>query len=372
MSTAYTEPVLDFRLEGDIDHDPLDPHPEVPTPLDLVVRLTRRDRERRVERLTEMAWARYEQAVAACGSKTIEAICGLYSGGKDSSAIVTLFRPVLTHLLHADTGTGIEATREFVRGVAAAWELPLVMERAPDDYFDIVLGLVKTKGTGEDVWPGGFPGPGAHGFTQQRLKERAMDLARHTLGVGNSKTRCVIWIAGRRRPESEARKDVPHVELDGSVTWSAPLAVWHKADLLTLRLMRPDEVPINPTAERLGMSGECGCLANAHPGEREMWFRNYPDDPFLAKVLEVEALLRDRAGLRRLALSRGYTAAAADAYADRLYAIPEHRKTWGWGATHVDKTPAPRVDSVGRLCKKDCGVDPLLALMDPLIPLDRV
>jgi len=41
---------LDFGLPDDVpaDPDPLEPHPEHPTPLDLVVRLTRSERETRV------------------------------------------------------------------------------------------------------------------------------------------------------------------------------------------------------------------------------------------------------------------------------------------------------------------------------------
>lgn len=327
-------------LEIMIDHDPLNPHPEEPTPLELVMRLTRPQRERRVEKLIELAYRRFDEALAfiADEGKTHHSTCILFSGGKDSSAIANLFRSRATHIVHANTGTGIQGTRDFVADTAKQWGLPLVMEKSDDDYFDMVLGKLRNK-NGEIAWRGGFPAAGAHGFTYQRLKERALDKARHTLGVANSQTLCSVWVSGRRRPESKQRATIPHVELDGSVCFNAPLAVWHKADLLMLRLMSP-EAPINPHADRLGMSGECGCLANAHPGEREMWFEKYPNDPFLQRILETEAeLLKPE-------------------YAH----IPAHMKSWGWNGWKEDTAPATQ----GRLCGLSCGPDPLLDMMDPL------
>jgi 3'-phosphoadenosine 5'-phosphosulfate sulfotransferase (PAPS reductase)/FAD synthetase len=321
--------------------DPLHPDLEVPTPLDLVMRLTRPQREQRVERLIEIAWQRYHEAVnthITSAGKIHHSTALLFSGGKDSSTIATIFRPVLTHVIHADTGTGIEATRQFVRDTALEWGIPLIMERGVDDYWNVVRGMIRNKTNDERPQPPGFPGPGAHSFFYARLKERALDQARHTMGIARSRSKRSVWIAGRRRSESQRRSTIPHHESDGTVVWCSPIAVWHKADLLTLRLMR-DDVPINPVSEKLGMSGECGCLCNASPGEREMWFSQYPDEPFLRRVLEVEAELADRDD------------------------IPEDRKRWGWAGERDDESER---QEAGRLCGPDCGVDPLLAMMDPL------
>ena len=358
-----------FGLPDEIDHDPLDPHLEVPTPLSLVLRLTRPDRERRLERLIEIAWMRYQQArdAAKDAGKDIVTVGLMFSGGKDSSTIAALFRDEFDTIIHADTGTGIEATRQFVKDTAEAWGKRLVISKSDDDYFDMVLGLVRTK-SGEHVFRGGFPGSGAHGFVQQRLKERANDKSRHTLGIANSHTKCAIWIAGRRRAESNARADVPHVDIDGSVFWSSPLTVWHKADLVTLRLARPGEVPDNAVARTLGMSGECGCLANAHEGERAMWFDKYPNEPFLQKVLWAEALMQDWGALHAYYLSRGLTEADAVATAHRIYGLDERFKHWGL----VGFIEGDDLSPMGRLCGKDCGPDPLLDLMDPLTGLEHV
>jgi 3'-phosphoadenosine 5'-phosphosulfate sulfotransferase (PAPS reductase)/FAD synthetase len=311
----------------------------------MVMRLTRSQREKRVERLIEMAWVRFHEACNVLGQgKEIVAVCGLFSGGKDSSTITHLFRPALTHLVHANTETGIEDTREFVRRVAAEWDLPLIEERpAPGEgYWDMVYGTIRTKDGERQPYPGGFPGPSKHDVMYQRLKERALERAKRRLGVHNSRTLRAVYIAGRRRAESKRREAIPHYETWGSVIWSSPIAVWHKADLYAYRLMFAGEIPINPTADILGMSGECGCLANAHPGEVEMWRSSYPNDPFIQRVAKAEADLADRTD------------------------IPEHRKKWGWGATRLDNEPR---GEGGRLCGPDCGPDPLLDLMDPLFPL---
>ena len=365
-ASYFAEPMLPTL---GVDHDALNPDWEEPTPIDLVMRLTRPQREQRVERLVEMAHAQHAETMRLItdSGKTAVATCSLVSGGNDSYTVAHLFRDQLTHFVHANTGTGIEATRQFVKDTAEAWGKRLVISKSDDDYFDMILGLVRTK-AGEHVYRGGFPGSGAHGFVQQRLKERANDKSRHTLGIANSHTKCAIWIAGRRRAESNARADVPHVDIDGSVFWSSPLTVWHKADLVTLRLARPGEVPDNAVARTLGMSGECGCLANAHEGERAMWFDKYPNEPFLQKVLWAEALMQDWGALHAYYLSRGLTEADAVATAHRIYGLDERFKHWGL----VGFIEGDDLSPMGRLCGKDCGPDPLLDLMDPLTGLEHV
>lgn len=335
----------------DPDPDPLRPHPEKPTPVDLVVRLTRKDRERRVDALVELAWMRYHEALAThTADKKVVGTCGLVSGGNDSYTVNHIFRSVLTHLVHANTGTGIEATREHVRATAKDWGLPLIEVRPKpgQGYREMVLGqlMAKSRTTHELVqaWPGGFPGPAAHHVCYTRLKERGLEQVPHRFGISGSRTERVVYVAGRRRAESRRRSTIPHHEVKGVVAWASPLAVWHKADLRAYRLRYP-EVPHNPVAQKLGMSGECGCGANGAPGERDRWFAEYPDDPWLAEVLELEALLAGRTD------------------------IPEHRKRWMWGAYYDDGEDR---SEGGLLCGPDCGRDPLVDMMDPLFSLEQV
>lgn len=346
------EPTFDLGLPTDVpsDPDPLDPHPEHPTPLDLVVRLTRPEREQRVERLVEMARARYVEAMQAHGTgKTVVGVCALRSGGGDSETVTHLFRDLITHHVHANTGTGIEATRQFVRDTATTAGVPLI-EGHPtpgQGYRDLVLGNVMavSRTTGELVraWPGGFPGPAAHAVMFQRLKERALMRVPHEFGISGSQHHRLVFLAGRRRPESKRRAAVPHHERDGTIVWVSPIAVWHKADLRAYRLMHPD-MPTNPVSAVLGLSGECGCLSNATADEPEKWRAAYPDDPFIREIAELEALLVNRDD------------------------IPEHRKKWGWGGTHDEPDPVPSLE--GTLCSTNCGTDPLFDLMDPLFDLE--
>jgi 3'-phosphoadenosine 5'-phosphosulfate sulfotransferase (PAPS reductase)/FAD synthetase len=248
--------------------DPLAPDRDVVTPVPVVAALTRSERESRVLHLIDQARDIYTEALDVhLGARKLIASCLLWSGGNDSTSLAHMFRDTATHAIHANTTIGIEQTRQFVRDTCAAWELPLIEERADDSYEDLVLGLV-------DGWPGAFPGPGGHGVMYQRLKERALDKARHTLGVANSRKKAAVFIAGRRREESKRREDVPAHEADGTVIWVSPLVMWTKLDLTTYRLMNPD-IPRNEVADLLHMSGECLCGAFAKPGELDeirAWF----------------------------------------------------------------------------------------------------
>lgn len=343
---------LGFADDVPIEHDPLDPHPEHPTPLELVVRLTRSEREIRVRALIDLSRRKFQDALDehAVG-KEIAGICSLVSGGNDSYTVAHIFRDIATHQVHANTGTGIEATREFVRATAAQWRVPLI-EHSPEPgkgYFDLVRGnvMARSRETGRQVpaWPGGFPGPAAHAVMYQRLKERALKQVPHDLEISRSTKRRVVFIAGRRRPESKVRTTIPYADRKGTVLWVSPLAVWHKADLRAYRLLHPD-VPQNPVAQVLGMSGECGCLANATAGEPERWRAAYPDDPFIREVNEVEAEIADRPD------------------------IPAHRKRWGWGGAFDDPDEVEEM-SRNALCSVNCGVDPLFDLMDPLFDTEE-
>lgn len=364
-------PTLPFGLDTDvpIDPDPLDPHPEHPTPVELVLRLTQSERITRVKRLTEMAWNRYDEAVDSIGDKKIVAVCSLVSGGNDSYTVAHLFRDVTTTQVHANTGTGIEATRQFVRDTAAQWGVPLVEGhlKPGEGYFDFVRNTVmaRSKETNELVtaWAGGYPGPAVHAFMYQRLKSRSLEQIPHHFGISGSRTERLMYIAGRRRPESKRRATVPHFEEKGTILWASPLAIWHKADLRAYRMMH-DDVPSNPVAQILGMSGECGCLANATHNERDQWIAAYPDDPFILAVQAMEEELKLRTD------------------------IPDHRKVWGWGGDPQAQIaeeqymawlkkqgkqelgePAPVFDSTA-LCGPNCGPDPISDGMDPLFELE--
>jgi 3'-phosphoadenosine 5'-phosphosulfate sulfotransferase (PAPS reductase)/FAD synthetase len=220
----------------------------------------------------------------------------LFSGGNDSTVLAHLFREHATHAIHANTGIGVEATRQFVRDTCAAWGLPLIEKHPPpgSTYRELVLA-------------DGFPGPAKHWKMYQRLKERALHGAKNEL-VRRPQSERMIFLAGRRLSESARRtaRDIPEVERCKSIVWVSPLRNWTALDLNTYRMRFPD-CPRNEVADMLHMSGECLCGAFASPGELDelsYW-------PIAADAV---------AGIRAL---------EADAIAA---GIPEPRCHWGWGA----------------------------------------
>lgn len=245
-----------------------------PTPADEVARLTGPERVQRVTRLMIGAEQILTDALSAhLDGRRVAGTCVLFSGGNDSTVLAHLFRDRATHAIHANTTIGIEQTRQFVRDTCQHWGLPLLEEVAPVSYRELVLER-------------GFPGPGMHWKMYQRLKERGLRQARRKLVADNRKER-VVFLAGRRRQESERRKDIPLHERDGSVIWVSPLAMWTKLDMNTYRLMFKD-VPVNEVSDLIHMSGECLCGAFAKPDELEEIRQWFPDTAAEIDSLQAE------------------------------------------------------------------------------------
>jgi 3'-phosphoadenosine 5'-phosphosulfate sulfotransferase (PAPS reductase)/FAD synthetase len=255
--------------------DPLRPGLDDPTPWEIVTTLTRSDRERRVTHLIEQAHEIHETAKLLAGGKPIVANVLMFSGGNDSTVLGHLFKDTATHAAHANTGIGIEATRQFVRDTCADWGLPLLERHPPISYRELVLEQ-------------GFPGPAMHFKMYQRLKLRVVEQIQREF-ITNGRQERILFIAGRRRAESARRKDIPLYERNGSAIWASPIAMWTKLDMTTYRLMKGD-VAVNRVAEHVGMSGECLCGAYAKPGEREMIRANYPE--VIADIEDLEEEVR--------------------------------------------------------------------------------
>ncbi len=237
-------------------------------------------------------------------NRTIAGICLLFSGGNDSTTLLHIFRDIAPHAVHANTGIGIEQTRQFVRDTCASWNLPLLeVHPGPGNTYE---ELVLTQG---------FPGPAHHWKMYQRLKERGLRVARRQL-VKNPRRERVLFIAGRRRQESDRRKDIPAMEREGSVVWVSPLVDWTKEDLNTYRALW--NVPRNEVSDLLHMSGECLCGAFAKAEELEeieMWFPEAVDH-----IRQLEARVTANP------------------------AIDRQRCQWGWGAYRTGK------EKVGPMC----------------------
>lgn len=324
-----------LRWQDEIDlglHDPLAMLPEQ------VALLGREARERRVLDLIQQSRDILSAAIEEHvwnDDRMVAATVVLYSGGNDSTTLAHLFRKEVDYFAHANTTIGIEETRDFVRNTAEEWGVSLIERVSPreqDRYRALVLR-------------DGFPGPAWHARMFTRLKERALEQIQREL-VTNPRKERVVFIAGRRRTESVRRKRVPAAERKGSRVYASPLVNWTKLDLNTYRLMhapiptgdivgdwlgrcgvvscRCAGVPRNKASDLIHMSGECLCGSFAAPGEREeidAWFPAALDE-----VRELEALIADRDD------------------------IPEHRKTWGWGADPAKKALDGKASKAGLLC----------------------
>lgn len=271
------------------------------------------DREARLDRLITDAHNLLRQALAENihGARnrhgrqySLAGIAILYSGGNDSTVLAHLFRNMATTAIHANTGTGIKETVQFVRDTCRGWGLNLMEEHPPVSYRDLVIAH-------------GFPGPAHHYKMYQRLKERCLRQAKAKL-IQRRYGERVIFLAGRRAAESQRRTmrakagELKPIEVIDSTVWVSPLHNWTALDLNTYRNRFP-ECPRNPVADKIHQSGECtcGCFAGEHElDEIGFWF---PEKKAEINALEAEV------------------AAAGNA--------PAERCKWGWGAGR-DKSQA--------------------------------
>lgn len=207
----------------------------------------------------------------------LRGVVGLFSGGKDSTTFMHLLRFHLTHAGHANTGVGIEATREFVRATSAAWGLPLIEKTAEGD--DSYQHLVKKYG---------FPGPGGHSMMFRHLKQRQFrKIRRDLVEPGQGYKQRVIFVAGMRHFESERRMANTQVtDREGSTVWVSPVAWWPTHLLREYRDLY--DVPVNEVSDHLHMSGECLCGAFAKPGELDMIRMFYPETAVYLEGLQLE------------------------------------------------------------------------------------
>jgi 3'-phosphoadenosine 5'-phosphosulfate sulfotransferase (PAPS reductase)/FAD synthetase len=182
-----------------------------------------------------------------------------FSGGDDSLAVAhwTITNYPFFKAFHANTGIGIERTREFVRWTCKKYGWELVEIRAEEDcgqdYDQMVLQY-------------GFPGPAMHCKMYSRLKERAVEkLVRDHKQHRMDK---IAIVTGIRRDESKRRMGYVDREIDfkGAQMWVNPHYWSTKAQFMDY--IREQKLERNPVAEMLGMSGECLCGAFAHSGEK--------------------------------------------------------------------------------------------------------
>lgn len=184
-----------------------------------------------------------------------------FSGGNDSLA--TLLWAIENipgcEAFHANTGIGIELTREYVRDICSTLRVPLREIRAKEDCGQDYAQIVMENG---------FPGPRAHRYMYIRLKERCVDyLARTTK---NHRSQRIAIVTGIRYDESMRRMGYvgAEVQRNGGKVWVNPL-YWVSQSEMT-RSIKDSGIERNPVSQTLGMSGECLCGAFAHKGELDL------------------------------------------------------------------------------------------------------
>lgn len=198
-------------------------------------------------------------------------ILPLFSGGHDSLSACYLasMHPAFDgRVYHIDTGIGSNITRCFVEDVCKEYGWQLCVYKSNFSYEKFVERL-------------GFPGPGAHQWVYNKLKDRP--ISQMTKGRGR-----VVLITGCRQQESLRR--MGHVEpvklgetskKTGNVSrknriWTAPCWNWSVQD--QKEFMEFFGLSRNPLkCCPLKMSGECFCGAFARPGEYNM-IRVYAPD----------------------------------------------------------------------------------------------
>jgi 3'-phosphoadenosine 5'-phosphosulfate sulfotransferase (PAPS reductase)/FAD synthetase len=197
-----------------------------------------------------------------------EAVFLLLSGGNDSMVLLDAMVEHADAVVHINTGIGIPEVADFAKKQARSIGGPPVFElHPPTSYEELVLGLWR-----------GMPGPGAHRYTYQRLKERCVRrlLTDHRSRPGQR----FLLLSGVRAAESKRRMGyhLP-VHRNGGQVWVNPLHHWSNEEMARYRFER--RLPQSEVAANLHMSGECLCGAMADQGpereERALIRFFYPD-----------------------------------------------------------------------------------------------
>jgi 3'-phosphoadenosine 5'-phosphosulfate sulfotransferase (PAPS reductase)/FAD synthetase len=241
-----------------------------------------------------------------------------FSGGHDSlvATHIASKTPEFDGVFHANTGIGIEETREYVRETCKRHEWRL-HEISPQDCKDAgYKGLTYE----EMVEKYGFPGAAQHQKAYTYLKERPIRHLKRT--VKDRRTEKVMLVTGIRSHESERRMGNAveyHIGPEG-IAWSAPLFYWQKLDVT--KYIDEHDLQRNPVEDYMHMSGECLCGAYARPGEMEelqMWYPDAAD-----QIKDLEAKIADK-----------------DAQVFEVDQFEEKMRKWGWTQRNI-KNPAQK------------------------------
>lgn len=227
------------------------------------------------------------------------AIYALFSGGDGSLAAThwAMNNVPNCQVAHIDTGIGIPRTQQFVIETCEREGWPLTIVRAKED-----CGMDYE----EIVQKHGFPGPSSHLYMYTQLKERGIGkLVRDAKTHRRDK---VMFLTGISHDDSERRSGYGGQEItfNGGQMWVNAL-YWAGRSWFH-HYIADSNIPRNPVALELGMSGECLCGAFASKGELAIVKRVCPA-----------------------------TGARLEALQERIH----NTHPWGW----EEAPPAPRADT---------------------------
>ena len=188
----------------------------------------------------------------------------LSSGGNDSMVLLSHAEQAgwdFDAVVHVNTGTGVREkgvylTTKFLEDWCKSRMLPLIVLHPPKSYEEMFL---------EDPIIDGLPGPGMHHIAYNRLKERALRVF-----VREQKSHWrdrIMFLTGIREQESTIRMGYQETIIDrvGSQVWVNPIYRWTDEEMAQYR--KDWNLPQNPVAEHLHISGECLCGCFARPDE---------------------------------------------------------------------------------------------------------
>jgi len=243
----------------------------------------------------------------------------LVSGGMDSAvaAHVAVTDGPADLLVYLDTGTGLDANREYIEDLADALGVQLWTLRTHERYEDKVM-------------KNGFPGPAQHRTQYTALKERQIGrLATLSGGRGNTSD-LHIW-TGVRSSESERRMEHVEPASEGPRwVWHAPIHDWTAPECR--QYLTEHDIPRNPLWDAIGRSGDCFCGCFGSPEEKlDLRAAGHEEHAEWLESLENAVDLDEK----------------------------QERETWAWGALNADEQRRERAvndDNQMLLCST-CGIN---------------
>ncbi|MDH3770982.1 MAG: phosphoadenosine phosphosulfate reductase family protein [Nitrospirota bacterium] len=222
----------------------------------------------------------FDEAVARFAPKKV---CVMFSGGDDSLVTLYVAKELgfkIDYIIHANTGTGVKDTRDFVGAEVAKFPAAQFIETFPKKENTIEATVARA----------GFyrNGKKAHQMSYNNLKGKPFRAAISKHIRHRRHKYPILLLNGARKSESARRaitcKDPYNVQKGGNV-WVNLINDWSKEDCL--KFLKDRGIARNPVSIKLGRSGECNCGTTAKRSELfELRDKGYIDTYNQIKELE--------------------------------------------------------------------------------------